>query len=412
MKRALTVLPFLALLFGLALFLFRRDGALSSPPRTANPPPPVGAPPVPNAPHAHTHGPAVPPPASKDPGTIRFVVTMRGQPAAGVPILVNQAGTGQHMNFTTEADGTQLLRGLPPGEYAYEIRHEDAIPVTGNVFVQPGGTAVVPADLKPGARVHGTVTNASGQPVPDTRIFLLDERTKYPVNDAVAVSDKNGHYALKQVPPGAFGVRYRHAEYKPHDRLGLVFRNGSDEYRIDVVLQSGARISGRVVDEQDVPIEGAELLASTGDSANLAKSAADGSFSVTGLNDAPANISAQKKGYGKAVLRNLSGNPTNVVFRLPRAGTVLGRLEMDIIPRQLQVTLSRYDDELRQVIPADSRFFAALEKDKAFAIADLAPGTYWIEIAVEGYEAVDRPQVVVASGKTTPPVVISMRKKN
>jgi len=137
----------------------------------------------------------------------------------------------------------------------------------------------------------------------------------------------------------------------------------------------------------------------------------DGSFTVTGLTDDPANVWAEKAGYGAVVLRNLSGNPTDVLFRLPKAGIVLGRLQMDIVPKQTQIILSRYDDELRQVIPAESKFFA-LEKDNAFLFADVSPGTYWIDVQTSGYEPVDRPQVMVEAGQTTKPVVITMRKKN
>jgi hypothetical protein len=225
------------------------------------------------------------------------------------------------------------------------------------------------------------------------------------------MSDKEGRYALKGISPGAFGVRYRHLLYKPLDRMGLVFRETSDEYRVDVVLDAGAFISGRVVDEAGAPIEGAKVIGGNDDSGGVTHSAPDGSFTVTGLTDPPANFSATKAGYGKVVLRNLYGNPTGVLFRLPKAGTLLVRLQMDTVAPKTQVTISRYDHELGQVIPEDSRSFPA-GKDNAFVFDDVPPGTYWIEARVAGYEPVDRPQIVVASGQITKPVIISMRKKN
>jgi hypothetical protein len=186
---------------------------------------------------------------------------------------------------------------------------------------------------------------------------------------------------------------------------------GGEDYRIDVTLELGARISGWVVDEADAPIAGAHVIAGNEDSAGLTKSATDGSFTVTRLTDAPANISAAKEGYGKVVLRNLSGNSTNVVFRLPKAGTILGRLIIDEILRQTQINLSRYAEELKQIIPADSRFFA-LPTTATFAFGDVTPGIYWIDVLASGYQAADRPQIVVGSGQTTDEVRIAMRKKN
>jgi len=341
---------------------------------------------------------------------IRFVITLRHQPAGGVPITVIEPGKDRHLTFKTEADGTQLLRGLPPGGYSVYIDSPEAMPYSADVEVPPGATVPVTVDLKAGGKVTGTVTDRVGQPVPGTRVFLLLE-DKSPGGDRVVLSDKEGHYALKGIPPGAFGLRYRHLEYKPLDRMGLVFRDSGDDYRVDVVLEAGARFSGRVVDEANAPIEGAKVTAGNPESGNVATSGRDGSFTVTGLTDAPANVWAEKSGYGAVVLRNLSGNPTDILFRLPKAGIVLGRLEMDVIPKKTQVILSRYDDELRQVIPAETKFFT-LEKDKAFLFADVPPGTYWIDVRIADYEPVDRPQITVASGQTTTPVVIAMRKKN
>jgi hypothetical protein len=409
MKRTLTALPLLALLLGLALFLLRRGEA---PPGPGSHPPP--SPPAPlSSPEPSRPAPADPklPPPDPEPGTIRFAITLRGQPAGGVPITVIQSGEDRHQVFKTEADGTQFLRGLPPHEYGIYIDSEDAIPYSGEVQVPPGATVAVTVDLKPGGKVYGTVTDRAGRPVADTRVFLLKEGSKHPGGGRTAVSDKEGRYALKGVTPGAFGVRYRNDLYKPLDRMGLVFRESSDEYRIDVVLDLGATFSGHVVDEGGAPIEGAKLTAVNSDSGGVGKSGPDGSFLVTGLTDAPTNLAAEKSGYGKVVLRNLSGNPTNVVFRLPKAGTLLGRLEMDTVPKQTQITLSRFDEELAQLVPEESRFFS-LQQDKAFLFADVPPGTYWIDVRVRGYEPVDRPQIVIASGQITRPVVISMRKKN
>lgn len=409
MKRTLIVLPLLALIVGLAVFFLRRPESIDAPPKDpgTGPAPSLASPALPDAPK----GPSGTAPTDAPAGSLRFIVTLRGKPAGPVDIIVMQSGIDKHAKFKTEADGTQWLRGLPPGEYAYSIEAEGAIVHSGDTRIAAGQNVTVTVDLKAGGRIHGTVTDRAGRPIPDTRVFLLDEINKAPRSGTAVVSDKEGKYALKSVPPGAFGVRFRHTSYKPLDRMGMIFRDGNDEYKIDATLDAGATISGRVVDEQNMPIESAELIAGNGDSAGIAKSGADGAFTVTGLTDAPANLSAAKPGYGKVVLRNLAGNPTGVVLRLPKAGTLLGRLQIDKIPPQTQITLSRFDDDLRQVIPADSRFFA-LPTTATFAFDDLTPGTYWVEVKVEGYEAVDRPQVVVGPGQTTVPVTISMRKKN
>lgn len=86
------------------------------------------------------------------------------------------------------------------------------------------------------------------------------------------------------------------------------------------------------------------------------------------------------------------------------------------LPEDLRVEEGRRlpagpDEELKQIIPMESRFFA-LPTTSTFAYADASPGTSWIDVPVEGYEAVDRPQTVVGSGQITRETEIAMRKKN
>jgi uncharacterized GH25 family protein len=412
MKRLLAAVPLIALLLGLAVYIARKPALPSAPaqaPAGESKAPLASLPPVLSKP-APQQLPAATPSAPVALGAIRFVISMRGQPVSNAQITVQRGGTEEIRKFKPEADGTQLLQGLPPGEYGYKIHEEDAISFGGLLVVPPGETILVNAELKRGGRVSGTVTDRSGHPISNTRVLYLNPTTKAPAGDGTE-TDEKGQFALKGLPPGALAIRFRHDEFKPLDRTGIFINGADDDIPLDVVLEVGAKFSGRVVDEAGSPIEGAQVIAGNVDSAGLAKSAKDGSFTVTGLTEAPANVSAGKSGYGKVVKRNLPGNSTDVLFRLPKSGTILGRLIIDQIPRQTQITLSTYDEDLKQVIPADSRFFT-LPTTATFRFDDVPPGTYWVDVVTEAYVAVDRPQVAVASGQVTPETRITMRKKN
>jgi hypothetical protein len=410
MKRALKVLPLLALALIVGALLLRRP--LGSPDPKSAPPATPQESPSSQAPVLPSGVKIAPPgaPSASVTGSLRFAITMRGQPATDARIYVQRAGTQEFMNFKTEPDGTQLLHGLTAGEYTIQVQQEDAIPYNGEVVISPPETVLATIELKVGGRIMGTVTDRSGRPVPDTMVLLLNGVTRGMVRGDHVTTDAKGQYAVKGITPGTYGVRFRHLDYKPLDKMGLVFRNSPDDYTVDATIEVGARLTGRVVDESDVPIEGAEILAGNSDSGAISKSGADGSFAVGGLTDQPTNVSAAKSGYGKVVQRNLPGNTTGIVFRLPKAGTVLGRLVIDQIPPQTQITLSRFDEELRRVIQTDSRFFS-LPTTGTFAFADIPPGTYWIDVQVEGYEPLDRPQVVVASGQIVREMTITMKKK-
>jgi hypothetical protein len=410
MKRTLAALPLVALALGLALFLLRRVPSASEAPVTPGTPPPVAdSTPVPPSAPLPAPAPATAAPAGE--GTIHFVVTLRGRPAAGAHLRVQRSGTYDIRKFDVEADGTQYLRGLPLGPYSVGITYEDALVTDATVVVEGPEVREALIDLKPGGRVFGKVTDKSGHPIAGVRVFLLDQETRAQAHNLEVVTNEEGAYAIRGVAAGLYQARYRHSVFMPLDRSDVAVRGADDFQQVDVVLAMGFRLSGRVVDESGSPVEGASLTATNGSSANTAKSAADGSFTVSALTDVPANISADKPGYGRVVLRNLPPNSTNIVLRLPRPGTLAGRLDMDAAPRKVQVVLSRFDDELRQVIPTETRTFAP-PPDGRFMVADIPPGTYWVDVLAEGYVAVDRPQMVIQAGQITPEVSISMRKKN
>lgn len=411
MKRALTVLPLVALAVGVALFLFRSAPRSQPAPTTA----PalagaVGHPPSP----APAGAPSLPAPASPgeaDGGAIRFILTMRGQPAPGALITVRKSGTSEFRKFGSEADGTQLLQGLPFARYDINIEFEDAIVYNGDVLIDSRELRLVAIELKVGGRISGTVTDRSGHPIGETRVFLVDQRSRGPAAHDAVTTGPDGRYALKGVAAGLYQVRFRHAVYQPLDRSDIELHGADDHREVDAVLAIGARLSGRVVDDSGAPIGGADLVAGNGSSGGTAQSAADGTFTISGLTEIPANISAAKPGYGKVVLRNAPVNSNNLLFRLPKAGILSARLLIDTVPRKIQVVLSRYDEELRQVIPAESQMIIPSTAG-TFEARNIPPGTYWIEVQADGYELVDRPQVGILPGETTPELSIAMRKKN
>jgi hypothetical protein len=415
MKRALLVLPVLALLIGLLLFLLRPSQNGPGPNRAEA----VGADVALSPAHAdHEHAPpAAPKPL--DPsltGAVKFFVTAQGQPLKDAKITAQKDGTPDFMRFTTEADGTQLLRGMPAVEFSFCIEHPDFIPQTAELRVEPSKTSELRIDLKRGGRIYGTVTDqATGRPVPQTKVFLLAQfegnARPRPLPATTVFTDEKGQYQIKAIPPTLVGMRFRHNRYEPLDRMDLLFKGPTDEYRIDVALTMGQSIRGRVLDEQGKPIPGAHVMASNLESAMTGYSAEDGTFDIGGLYHKTANFQADKKGYGKVILRNLPVDGPPVELRLPKAGSLIGKVIADAALPEFQIVLSRFDDELKQVIQVESRQFQK-SPGNVFNLEDIAPGAYWVEIQVEGYEAVDRPQVQIIGGQITEGVSITLRKKD
>lgn len=406
MKRTLIAVPLIALAVGLLLFLVRRPEVLSI----------LG-----RAPHVHTdeeHTHEVKEPAKIDPSApatgdktaaIKFTITANGVPVTDSKITVQRAGTNDFMVIATEKDGTQLLRGLPAAEYSVLIQHPKYMEHPAELTLAAGQTHQLPVEMKTGARIYGHVRDKAQNPIPGTRVFLL-VNGEFPVTRTAVYTDDKGYYAINGVPPGSFGIRFRHKEYKPSDHPDLLFRSMADQYQVDKILEMGLRMSGRVVDELGSPLEAAIVVVSNHSSAGLHKTGKDGLFVVPGLNDMPVTVSATCPGYGKVEFFKVPLDGTELEIRMPKAGKVSLKVEVEEPPRQVQVILARYDAATRKDVMADTKFFPD-PKDGRIVYPDIAPGTYSLEIHIEGYLANERPQVTVAPGQTVEGVVVTFRKK-
>ena len=241
---------------------------------------------------------------------------------------------------------------------------------------------------------------------------LIDGESRFGAGSHLtAKTDENGRYELPAIPPGEFGVRFKNEQFRPHDHLGLSVRTGAEEFEVNVVLEVGARVAGRVVDEQGVPLAGASVTFGNEGGGGVTKTDVDGRFAVYGLTDAPASGSAALKGYGTAYRRGVAPNTSDVEFRLARGGLLVGRLLIEPPPEHFTVALSRFEPALGRPLRIHQKSFSASTSQGNFAVEDLAPGTYWVEVESTGFEAAEQPQVTIASGAATAPVSIRMIRK-
>lgn len=408
MKRILIALPLAALALGLLLFLLRRPEALS----IFSPGP---KPPAEDQAHAHDSretpkgAPSAAPASAEQSASIRFTITANGQPVTDSKITVQRSGTNDFMVIRTEKDGTQLLRGLPPSEYSILVEHPKYKAHDAEVTLSPGQALPFPVELKTGARIYGIVRDKAGNPIPGTRVFLL-VRGELPVTRSAVHTDDKGYYAINGVPPGSFGIRFRHKEYQPQDHPDLLFQSAADQYEVNKVLEMGLRVAGRVLDDVGSPLEGAIVVVNNDKSAGLQKTGKDGAFAVTGLTEQPVKVSTTRSGYGKVEYHDIPPGGTELEIRLPKAGQIAFKVVVEEPPRQVQVVLAKYDEKARREILFDSKFFPD-PPDGRFLFPDVAPGTYSLELHIEGYVANERPRVTVAPGQTVEGVVITFRKK-
>ena len=79
-----------------------------------------------------------------------------------------------------------------------------------------------------------------------------------------AQTDASGDYRIDGIPQGLYDVRFRRDGYRSWAHPGLSVVGPGEAHHVNVVLDEGRRVTGRVVSESGEPILGATALESAG----------------------------------------------------------------------------------------------------------------------------------------------------
>lgn len=243
------------------------------------------------------------------------VVNIRGEAVAGALVTAKEDRESRSRFFvsvaresepaTTAADGGFALDGLAPSSrYAMVVRHPRYLvaELPGLDGGAGGGVDGLEVLLEDAAWVSGTVTDTAGKPVagarivsPDgadpgwreidlggvtIRVYLGGDADDLDDGPAKARTDARGRFELGSLPPteegGGLRLRARATGYFTGElRLeGLV----AGQERKDVVFKLApgtAVVAGVVVDDRDVPVAGARVVASADDAGAIGAAVTD-----------------------------------------------------------------------------------------------------------------------------------------
>ncbi len=159
------------------------------------------------------------------------------------------------------ADGTCFVE-LPPGTVAdVMVEAEGFAPfVLSEVSVAPGEIREVLCVLQVAASLEGTVTSASGAPVPDVALEIARTDLERPapglnVSTRVATTDAAGRYRFPILGPGEWRIvqategRYGETLRRPVEVTPALFQLGAAERRTEnlrLFAPQGATLKGRV----------------------------------------------------------------------------------------------------------------------------------------------------------------------
>jgi hypothetical protein len=186
-----------------------------------------------------------------------LVVDQSGEPAADATVLVAGSALWPARSVTTSREGRASIAGLARG--FYDVRAERGSLVSDaeeGILLERGEVREVKLTLVEGTFVTVTVTDGEGDGapgVPDADVALVEGGiSPFP---RYGRSDKKGIAHLGPIAGGSAIVSARAEGFVPSPAVPV--EEGQNEVR--VALVRGAKITGRVVDDRDFPVDGATL---------------------------------------------------------------------------------------------------------------------------------------------------------
>ena len=299
------------------------------------------------------------------------VVDENNKPISGA--IVNASDFGNTKigggSATTDASGNYHIKGLASGNYRVNVfstgrvrkywqnttDYSSATPVS---ITAPKDKADINFTLEPSMTISGTVTNSSGVPLPDVSVMISPAGGG---TSNVVTTDQNGVYTTNGLglPLGSYKISapahassgigdnnyatkyYNNKPGSASADLITLTLNVHDAKGINFTLDIGGSISGRVLNENDQPINGAHVYASVfgtnEPSISSATTDASGNYHIMGLGSGNYRVYAISTGMVTKYWQNTSNyssatpisvtapnDKTGIDFTLNPGGTISG----------------------------------------------------------------------------------------
>jgi protocatechuate 3,4-dioxygenase beta subunit len=203
-------------------------------------------------------------------GTVLDEKTRR--PLAGARVFASEARTpwapaDAPRNATTDARGRFRIAGLGARDYMVIVSRKDCVrSAIPGVLAGIAPPASANFALRRTATISGRVSDELGQPVSGARVSLLPPAGRkallagrWTSAKPATASGGSGAFRLRGVPPGAaVSIQAAKPGFVPARRDGIS-PAGESAKGIVLVLRRGFEARGRVVNEQEEPIAGAEV---------------------------------------------------------------------------------------------------------------------------------------------------------
>jgi hypothetical protein len=184
---------------------------------------------------------------------------VRVRASFGEPHLGPADGDGS-VTYVSAPDGSVELRGIPPGQFEVEVLADGYVPSRTyfKKFSAIEDDSGFEFALSRGGAISGRVVDARGRAIEGASVAAVRSRdTALDPRSPSTTTDDDGRFLIELVDSGSIELIVKHPDHPAAIRY--LEASEEPERNVEIVLPSGARLSGLVRDENG-PLAGARLL--------------------------------------------------------------------------------------------------------------------------------------------------------
>ncbi|HET6204691.1 MAG TPA: carboxypeptidase regulatory-like domain-containing protein [Planctomycetota bacterium] len=373
--------------------------------------------------------------AGKVEGSVRG---LDGNPLSGARVVlgrVPRSGSDSRVS-RCDAGGSFVLRGLPPGKYLAAAVSEGFAPaVRTGIGVHAREVARVDFGLGSESSIRGRVVDDAGHGVPGARVraWATDDSLN-PLDDAPvpygrAVTDAEGSFRIGSLGPGEHFVTAAAEGLVPSQGFDVDVPGAGVVEGIEIVLEAGRALGGKVVGWDGKPVAGARIAASMDYTATRRKygdrsvrwtrepvcTSEDGSFRIAGLGEAVFVVVASHPEQGAAGLSGVETGRENLLLTLQSRGGVAGSVReaqggAPVRAFTVAVEIVGSSWAVGVVVPFDFPARAVESEDGSFELIGMPPGRIGLRLSAQGFVDERVLDIEVKSGEVTRGVEVQLRR--
>ena len=212
------------------------------------------------------------------------VVDGAGAPIPGAEVAASVDGNPRPLRTVSGPDGRFALPGFAAGDGLLVGARAPGFAPSMAGGARAGGEEVRIVLLPP-ARLAGRVRSSAAEPRPGARVRILLRfpGVAKPLGGMEVRADEEGNFLFEGLPavPGTAEAAWKEAASGP---VEFDLREAGGGSGLDLVVDEGPAISGRVVDAGGNPVEGIRVRARRADGTTaVARTREDGTFTLPGL---------------------------------------------------------------------------------------------------------------------------------